>query len=132
MKLKLKCEYYCRLRTVKENIYKTRLVRKLKKIPGILQAVRLIRKSLSKKASYETSEFFIVIEDIYNTEYMSATITPKSKEISLESLNEIFKKLEGQALEKRRVFLPRIILDSTAPESLKESLREAGIRIMNE
>ena len=45
---------------------------------------------------------------------------------------EIFNKLEAQYSEKKLVFLPRIILDSATPESVKESLREAGIRIMNE
>ncbi len=94
--------------------------------------MRHLRKSRIKKDIIESDEFSIAVENIYHTDYISGTVTPKDKNFSLESLEEIFRKLEAQYAEKGLTLLPRIILSPETPDSVKEALSEAGIRIMNE
>ncbi len=134
IKNNLKRKYFCRtfVSENKRERIKTFILMKLRRIPGLAAVVRHLRKSRIKKDIIESDEFSIAVENIYHTDYISGTVTPKDKNFSLESLEEIFRKLEAQYAEKGLTLLPRIILSPETPDSVKEALSEAGIRIMNE
>ena len=134
LKNNLKRRYFCRafVSEDRQERIKSFIIMKLRRIPGLLAIVRHLRKSRIKKEIVESDEFSIVIENIYHTDYTSATATPKNKNFSIDSLDETFRKLEAQYAEKGLTLLPRIILNLGTSESVKEALSEAGIRIMNE
>ena len=131
----LKYKYYYRARTFVENVYKARFKRILKQIPGLLTSVKvsrnIINKLLTRRYTQETDEFIITQEIQRGDSVLIALITPKSKNFSLESLHETFRKLEAQAEERKLLFRPRVNLAPETPGAVKDSLREAGIRIMN-
>ncbi|MBQ9596553.1 MAG: DUF4422 domain-containing protein, partial [Synergistaceae bacterium] len=135
LKHNLKYKYYYRARTFVENVYKARFKRILKQVPGLLTSVKVSRKIinnlLTRRQTEENGEFIITRELPHGDSVFIALVTPKGKNFSLEALYETFRKLEAEAEERNLLFRPRINFAQDTPDSIKESLREAGIRIMN-
>ncbi|MBR0204835.1 MAG: DUF4422 domain-containing protein [Synergistaceae bacterium] len=135
LKHNLKYKYYYRARTFVENVYKARFKRILKQVPGLLTSVKvsskIINNLLTRRQTEENGEFIITRELPHGDSVFIALVTPKGKNFSLEALYETFRKLEAEAEERNLLFRPRINFAQDTPDSIKESLREAGIRIMN-
>jgi len=61
---------------------------------------------------------------------VTALLIPDEPEKLDAAPQELLSRLEAQAKENNRLFMPRIILSAKTPESVKESLIESGVRIL--
>lgn len=111
----------------------------LKKIPFLTKAVRAFRKRFVEKhnhteetAEIETEKFSIAVIRYIRMDfrYYVAEFTPKNPDNFLHDLESAMPEFESQAKSEGMGFVPRVILSSETPESVRKSLFELGVRII--
>lgn len=124
----LKCKFFSRIVTSQHAGIK----RMLKKIPGLRWSFRLLHKRLTTESLKETNNFSIHIIRMFieRQHCFIARFTPKNEDNLLVNLEEAMNELKAEASRENRTFLPQIVLSKEAPESLRKSLWDSGVRIL--
>ena len=147
-----KCKYFHRVRILPLSPVKLAL----RKIPLCMYTVRFLRgmrwrkftaldrllagrpssesvKSFMRSAGAEEMNGFLCLTGKFN-DYGSmyiAVLMPENDDADfIPALEEIMPALKVETTKEGREFLPRIVLSSGTPESVKESLRESGVRVL--
>lgn len=102
----------------------------IKKLPFLVKCVQLMRGN--REYDVNVDNFFIEIKTINLSarNYFIAKFTPKHKDNLLVNLEEAMNELKAEASRENRTFLPQIVLSKEAPESLRKSLWDSGVRIL--
>lgn len=122
----LKVKSFTRIYVISES----RLATLLKKIPFLLKTVRALRKYLRRDtvSRTETEKFYVSV--IHHNDYSVAEFTPKNPDNFIHDLESAMPEFESRAKNEWKIFVPRVILSSETPESIRKSLFELGVRVI--
>lgn len=115
-------------------LFESRLRTMLKKIPPLVVIVRLFRNYLKRDITEkkETERFYVsVIRHGEYDKYYITEFTPKNPDNFIHDLESVLPEFESQAKSEGMGFVPRVILSSETPESVRKSLFDLGVRVIH-